>query len=197
MVCDIGQDSLMQVVKQVQSGDELAFDDLMPHFAPWIQKTVNRWRLPGVSSEDLWQVAWLGLWQAALQYQPDYGLNFRSWALKIMRRRLAEFARAALRVKHQMLSLALSMDAEGWVEHPTTRHTTTVLSPEDEVIEKETVVARMNALFAGLSAYEVRVARQMIKRIPLSDGAHQLGVGYKSYDNAVQRIRKKAREFLA
>lgn len=187
----------MQLVERVRTGDKLAFDDLMPHFAPWIQRTIGRWRLPGVSSDDLWQVAWIGLWQATLQYQSDYGLNFRSWATKVMRRRLAEFARASLRVKHQMLSLALSMDVADWIEHPLTRHTTSVASPEDKVIEKENALERANILLNGLSAYELQVAQQMIRRVPLSDGAHQLGVGYKSYDNAVQRVRRKARDILA
>ena len=185
---------LVQLVERVRTGDKLAFDDLMPHFAPWIQRTIGRWRLPGVASDDLWQVAWIGLWQAAIQYRSEYGVNFRSWAIKVMRRRLAEFARAALRVKHQMLSLAVSIDSEDWIEHPLTRHTTSAPSPEDKVIDAESALERTTALLDGLSSYELRVARQMFKRVPLADAARQLGVEYKSYDNAVQRIRKKARE---
>lgn len=137
------------------------------HFAPWIQMTIGRWHLPGVASDDLWQVAWIGLWQATLQYQVEYGLNFRTWAIKVMRRRLSEFARGALRGKHQMLSLAVSMDADDWIEHPLTRHHTSAPSPEESVIDAETARERTMALLDGLSSYELRVARQMLKRVPL------------------------------
>lgn len=53
LACDTVQDNLMQVVERVRTGDNLAFDDLMPYFAPWIQKTIGRWHLPGVASDDL------------------------------------------------------------------------------------------------------------------------------------------------
>ncbi len=176
---------------KVRTGDRAAFEELMPYFTRWIHKSIAHWRLPGVTMDDLWQVAWLGLWEASRSYCD--GMEFQPWAMMIMRRRLRDFVRATFRVKHQAMVHALSLDAEDWTKSRMGLMLSSHVGPEEHFIDEEIALAKEIALFDRLSKFEVKVMRQMLDGRPLSEAAAYLGVSYKSYENAVQRIRNKAR----
>ena len=96
--------------KSAQRGDRAAHEDLLRRFEPLVQRVVRKLRPPlGYDREDLAQEARLGLLAAIRAWRPERG-PFPAFADRCVSNQALLAVKAASAHKHQVLSLAVSLD---------------------------------------------------------------------------------------
>jgi RNA polymerase sporulation-specific sigma factor len=100
-----------QLIDAAQHGDRGAQQELVCRFEPLIQRVVWTLRLPqGCEREDLAQEARIGLLAAIRAWRPDRG-PFPAFADRCATNQALLALQAACAQKHQILSLAVSLDS--------------------------------------------------------------------------------------
>ena len=174
-------------------GDRDAEESLAARYSRLVRICARPYFLACGDSEDLIQEGMIGLLSAIRGFRPDEGTVFPSYAEVCIRNRIHSAVKAAARGKHGPLNGSVSMDSplfEGSVgSFPTD-------DPEDMFISREEQEARLRALRGKLSAFEVTVLEFYLNGYSCQEIAVQTKRSFKSVDNAVQRIRRKAAPFL-
>jgi RNA polymerase sigma factor (sigma-70 family) len=107
-----------RLIDAAQQGDREAQHELLRRYEPLVQRVVWKLRLPRyVEREDLAQEARIGLLVALRAWRPERG-PFPAFADRCVSNQALLALQAACRHKHQVLSLAASLDSEQ-VGHPT------------------------------------------------------------------------------
>lgn len=146
--------------------------------------------LAGGDSEDLLQEAMFGLLSAIRSFDGEREASFRTFAEVCIRNRIRSAVTAAAREKHTPLNRGVSLEdgAELLIPH--------TAGPEDDLIGREEDEERLSGLRSRLSPLERRILILYLEGCSYREIARQTGKGEKSVDNAVQRIRRKAAEYL-
>ena len=98
------------MIKAAQSGDQAAQHELVRRYEPLVQRVVWKLRLPqGCEREDLAQEARIGLLAAIRAWRPERG-PFPAFADRCVTNQALLALKAACAHKHQVLSLAVSLD---------------------------------------------------------------------------------------
>ncbi len=145
--------------------------------------------LAGGDSEDLLQEAMFGLLKAIRSFEPGRDVLFRTYAEVCIRNRVRSAVAAAARGKHTPLNRSVPMEASQALLPVQD-------SPEDSLIGREEDAERLSGLRSQLSALELRILALYLEGGSCREIARQLGRSEKSVDNAVQRIRRKAANYL-
>lgn len=188
---DLRDQADWSLVSQVQAGDDDAFADLLSRWRYWIRRVAWRWNgLPGVDEDDVAQTAAVALWEAARRFRPHTGVPFRAFARRVIERRVTDFAKSLYRAKHQVLRDAILLDPFHTSEDPWAVDVTH--NPEQIVAERDGYRERLSALVQQLSRRERQVLGCLLQGMAPAEGHRRLGMPYKTYDNARQRIYRKA-----
>ena len=100
-----------KLVEAAQRGDVAAQEELVRRFEPLVQRVVWKLRLPaGCDREDLAQEARVGLISAMRAWRPERG-PFPAFADRCVSNQALLALKATAARKHQILSLAASLDA--------------------------------------------------------------------------------------
>src|SRR5436309_12789574 len=106
-----------RLIDAAQQGDLEAQHELLRRYEPLVQRVVWKLRLPRyVEREDLAQEARIGLLVALRAWRPERG-PFPAFADRCVSNQALLALQAACRHKHQLLSLAVSLEAER-IGHP-------------------------------------------------------------------------------
>lgn len=101
-----------RLLENAQRGDRAAHEDLLRRFEPLVQRVVRKLRPPlGYEREDLAQEARLGLLAAIRAWRPERG-PFPAFADRCVTNQALLAVKAAWAHKHQVLSLAVSLDCQ-------------------------------------------------------------------------------------
>lgn len=153
---------------------------VMQPFRGWVHAEAHKWRgVPGMAVDDFVQVGWIGLWEATTLYDSTRGA-FAPFAYRVMKRRMVDAARGAMRDKHQVLNGAASWD-----------HISPLAAPDERDDAERGPLAEY--LWQLASPVERRVLTALWAGHGITEGAQALGISRKSFDNALQRLRRKAR----
>ena len=167
-------------------------ENLVAEHTRLVRSCVRPYFLIGGDGEDLIQEGMLGLLSAIRSYDESRGARFETYAELCVRRRIISAVRTyALRNNAKdELSLESHLLAEKEVPGAYL-----LRDPEELVIARE----RVHELTAGieglLSGFESTVLRLYLEGYTYSEMSEMLGRPYKSVENAISRIRKKARAF--
>lgn len=190
----------LTLLDRVKQGDEQAFSQLCTDSQTWLSRIVRRYYLPGGNKEDLMQVARIGLWQAALTYDPQRVGEFRQWAYVVVKRRLDEAIREANSHKNMVLTNARSLQAKIFDDSELFILEDTIPStepcPEGIFEDDEQVFIVLNIMAEVLSASEWRILAAEMANNSITKTAADTGFSFKQVDNALQRIRRKAKAAL-
>ena len=100
-----------RLIEAAQQGDRHAQHELVRRYEPLVQRVVWKLRLPpGCEREDLAQEARIGLLAAIGRWRPERG-PFPAFAERCVRNQALLALKAASTRKHQVLSLAISLDS--------------------------------------------------------------------------------------
>ena len=152
-------------------------DTLMPK----IRRHVRRYPIPGAAYEDGLQVALLALEEAKASYDPAKGV-WEAHAYDCVKRRLYDARLAANRLKHQVLTLAITEATDGMA--------VLELLPRRAPDPYEVVVARLE-LAAVVRALSTLTELERLALSWVLNGESY--AGSREVDNAVYRARRKLR----
>ncbi len=172
------------LVKKCLDGDEAATEAIFNRYKVKVTEIARSYYLLSGEIEDLVQEGMLGLFRAVKTY--GGAVPFKNYALKCVKNGIISAVRAASGNKHKPLNSASSEMLEDFGDDS--------LDPEKMFFERETE-SNIDLRFKEiLSEKEYSVYKLYLKGFSLKDMANSLNVKEKSVDNAVQRIKKKAKE---
>jgi RNA polymerase sporulation-specific sigma factor len=171
---------------QAQNGDAEAFALLLERITPLARARVAALAagsVPGQSREDLFQEGMLGLISAVTAYQPERGAAFRTFAsVCVGNRVLSALRRSAGQSEEVPLpEVAFHLEAPE-------------SDPQDVFFAMEETRRMMEAIRRNLTSLERGVMEAYLAGDDYGQIAKRLGVGQKTVDNALQRVRRKLRQ---
>lgn len=181
---------------QALSGMETAWASLWeytePRVMPWL---LRDYFLPGGDSDDLRSVVKMGFVEAVRDWDATTGAPFINFVRLTTRREVLQTLTRENRAFRKINRYAQSLDEPVFDDPDRSYHEVIPSKYGDptDVIARESV----SQLLGTLSDLESRVAHQIIRhagRFSYDELASALGVEWKSIDNAIQRIRRRARK---
>jgi RNA polymerase sporulation-specific sigma factor len=140
---------------------------------------------PGYTKDDLLNEARLGLWLAKNRWDSSKGAGWFSFSYTLARRKVMDLVTLANRKKHTPLHSYSDLELSGCFNIP----------ESFEINEAKTVVTHLMSQIE-LTDLERDVMDCYFKDMGYTETAKKLGINYKKVDNAIQRVRKKLREFI-
>jgi RNA polymerase sigma-H factor len=172
----------------------LPFDDLATAYGPVIRGILADYFVRGAGREDLGQAALIGLWQAQRDFEPLAGVLFRTFAVQCMRRQVITAVKTALRRKHAVLTDADRFERRIGGTDDDWELGETIADPRpsayDRLVAGETLATLVEA-FHAMTAVEQCALIAQVDGDTYETAARALGVGTKTIDNALQRVRRK------
>lgn len=161
-----------------------------------IRNTARIFFLHGADHDDVLQEARIAALVAIRSFEAGRGMREESWVQFCVHRRLVTLlkrgkseGRRSFAERRSLEDLAA--DSDSVVVGDTL--VSTAPSPERHAIARDEL-ARLSRV--GGSPLERSVLPYLLSEAPYEDVAADLGVSYKSVDNTVQRLRRKARRCL-
>ena len=161
---------------------------LVAKYTRLVRACVRPYFLVGGDGEDLIQEGMLGLLSAIRSFDETRGARFETYAELCIRRR----AISAVRVYALRDNVKDELSPESLLEVPVAY---LLRDPEELVIARERVHELTAGIEGSLSRLESTVLRLYLEGYTYTEMSEMLGKPYKSVENAISRIRKKARAF--
>ncbi len=186
-----------------QNGNMAAAEILLDRYKSIARREASRLYLPGGDREDLLQEAMIGLLFALRGFEPDRGTQFSTFATLCIRRQLWKALDAQQRDRQKALNTAVSLDGISAEEDENGRNGETFLqaasdsqNPERIFLEAEGFQTLYARILGVLSPLETRVFELYLSGLDYEEMALRLQKNVKAVDNAIQRIRAKARRIV-
>lgn len=178
-----------ELVAAVKSGDEQAAEKIYSRYRAGITEIARSYYLLGGEIEDLVQEGSLGLLKAVRTYSFQKEVPFEYYAKRCIKNKIISTVRAASGKKHEPLN-NVSAELTDFEEEFGDES----MDPENKLIYKEIETDIDKKFKEILSKKEYEVYKLYLKGFSFRDIGNELKIKEKSVDNAVQRIKKKAKE---
>lgn len=190
-----------ELLDRYRDGDNSVADYLVGKYKNLVRFCAKEMYILGGDNDDLIQEGMIGLFKAVQDFDLGRDTSFQTFAQLCVKRQMYTAIQAAGRQKHLPLNSYLSLcrdsdDAEYGGSVDLSLEMPALRSPEDEVVDNETVQRLEAALDRELSELEKQVLDLMKLGIGYVEMAHILGRSEKSVDNAIQRIKQKMKTVL-
>jgi len=180
------------LVEQFRAGDSVALDTLMCNYKPLVKAKAKTYFLIGGDLEDLIQEGMIGLYKAVLDFDPQKGVNFSTFASLCVVRQIQTAIKVAGRKKHQPLNTSISINnppiEDGILDKMPASYTN---NPESLFLGREAYKDIDYFIEHNLTNLEYNVLMLYMDGKSHAEIAIELSKNLKSIDNAIQRIRKK------
>lgn len=175
----LSDDALLSLCKTSDS----ALEALIRRHFRIVNACARSYFLIGAEESDLIQEGMIGLLSAIRSFHPEEETPFAAYAALCVRRQMISAVRAANANRNAALNGALPLDVF------TTGPSGSVEDPEKTYLGKE----RFDELKECLSPLERKVFAPYLEGLSSREIAQKLDCTVKSVDNAIQRIRAKAK----
>ena len=176
-------DDLFALIAAAKKNEPGAFDELAERFRPLMVDLVYRYAMnyPDFDRDDAYQEACIALYDALHAYDDGRsGVTFGLYAKICITNRLISICR---RLRSRPVE-TLSDGAESMQD------------PEEEAMARMRFAELTDMISAALTPLEASVFRLYVQGKSYADIAQTLGVGQKSVDNAVRRMKAKIKGLL-
>lgn len=163
-----------------------AFTVLVARLLPRLRAMADGYHLPGLDRDDLVQEGFLGVMNAVRHYRAALG-EFAPYALTCARNSMGSAARLALSGRNEPLRDYTPLPED----HPAGAE----IQPQALVEAAEWNEELHRWMQSALTPYEQKVLRLFLAGYPYSEIASLLSSHSKAVDNALQRVRRKLRQF--
>ena len=180
-----------QLANEVSSGNQKAFFELSARFGAMIHEIVNSCEISAHEKEDLYQEGLIGLYKAALSYDPLRGASFSTYAYHCIKHSIFTFLRVYFSKKNEPVRAFSPIEEMAAEQCPDL-----CTDPEKLFIDKESVQVIKELVDTSLSKYERQVFKLFLGGRSYDAIAGILSTSSKSVDNAIQRIRGKLKKFI-
>ena len=190
-----------ELIDRLRKGHEDIRDYLMEKHKNLVRKKARAMYLMGGDSDDLIQEGMIGLYKAIRDYDGSRGASFHTFAELCISRQLYSAVEASRRQKHQPLNFYVSIYDKENEDSANNQLAMGGLSdwtrnPEELMIDQENLTSMEEEISRKLSRFEKDVMNLYLSGMNYSQIAETLGKGSKTTDNALQRIRKKIKNFV-
>lgn len=185
---------------QLAGHNQDAVAELLARYKPLVRSRSRKLFLPGADHEDLLQEGMIGLFKAISAYDHASAVPFRAFADRCVKSQLHDAIRQANRDKHRPLNSSLSLDMELTDSEDTGEKLLELIAdpsstPEEIVLNQEELETLNKYLIAELSDFENQVLAYFLQGLSYLDISEQLSVTTRSVDGALQRLRRKIRQY--
>ncbi len=190
------------LVDMFRMDDELAIEVLFDRYKNLVRRKAKAMFLAGGESDDLIQEGMIGLYKAVRDYDEEREASFATFASMCINRQIISAVTASNRKKNAPLNTYVSYDMPAVADDESEFKlvdllpSETELNPEDVYIDKENVKYMREQLVKSLSKMERQVFELYMQEKDYKEIAKVLGKTPKAIDNALQRIRAKAENWL-
>ena len=165
-----------ELVMRSRNGDSNALALLTSRFAG---RARARYPAGYLDKDDLEQEGMLGFLSAVSSFDPDAGASFETYAAVCIHNRIVSAARRATR-SDPLHTQPMPPDSP---------------NPLDQIISGESADAIINVMDSGLSANEREAIAMYISGYGVKDISVKLGITEKSAENALQRAKRKLKQY--
>jgi RNA polymerase sporulation-specific sigma factor len=150
----------------------------------------------GGDHADLEQEAMIGLWKAWRDFKPDAGASFRSFAELCITRQVITLVKTQSRNKHGPLTGAIPLHAPPPGDSGGGSTLADAIPDPGDAFHRAEALHDATAVLALIAARCTDLERRAVELCAWGDAdyeqaAIELGVGVKSIDNALQRVKRK------
>lgn len=190
------------LVDMFRMDDELAIEVLFDRYKNLVRRKAKAMFLAGGENDDLIQEGMIGLYKAVRDYDESKDASFATFASMCINRQIISAVTASNRKKNVPLNTYVSydmpatMDEENEFRLVDVLPSETELNPEEVYIDKENVKYMREQLVKSLSKMEKQVFELYMQEKDYKEIAQIMGKTPKAIDNALQRIRAKAENWL-
>ena len=186
----------LDLIQRARENDSEAFGELFRRYRVRLFGLARRYFAPGSDRDDLIQEATIGFFKAIRDFKGDRG-TFGAFAELCVRRQVITLIKAATRQKHAALNWATSLDAPAFAdsEEPLVARLAASAGPDMGGLSDAT--AFLESLWSRCSSLERGILSLYSRGYSFAEMAFELGVHWKSIDNAVWRVKVKARKLLS
>lgn len=192
-----------QLISRLRGGEKPITDFLMEKYKGLVRQKAKAMYLWGGENDDLIQEGMIGLFKAVEDYEPDAGASFYSFAELCISRQMYTAIKASQRKKHLPLNSYVSLYTSGKREDgkealplAETIEAGAESNPEELLLNTEYANAFEEELKDQLSKLENRVLYLHLMGMDYLKIAEVMDKSPKAIDNALQRIKGKARHIL-
>ncbi len=192
-----------QLISRLRGGEKPIMDFLMEKYKGLVRQKAKAMYLWGGENDDLIQEGMIGLFKAVEDYEPDAGASFYSFAELCISRQMYTAIKASQRKKHLPLNSYVSLYTSGKREDgkealplAETIEAGAESNPEELLLNTEYANAFEEELMDQLSKLENRVLYLHLMGMDYLKIAEVMDKSPKAIDNALQRIKGKARHIL-
>ncbi len=180
-----------ELVELAQSGSEDAINILLERYRPLILSLSSRYFLRGQDRDDLIQEASIAVLRAIDKFDPKQNSNFAGFVKLVGTQDMIDAIRKSENLNNQVLSDAISTDAND-LEFSAVTLTGQTIDTEEELISRIEYFEQKK-LKDVLSPLEWDVFIGRLSGKSYQEIANDLFRSVKAIDNALQRIKKKLR----
>lgn len=174
-----------ELITLYQNGDQTAFQQLAVRYMFVIRRKSADLFGKGMEADDLMQEGFLALHSAVNTYRESSGASFATYAGVCIRNRLISAVRSANTAKNGVRAEPLTED----VPVPSDSQ------PENAFVIKEDFERLNRYIGNSLSRTEMQVLSLYLDGSSYDEIAKKLGISKKSCDNAMQRVRRKLKDY--
>ena len=200
---DLGKMTDEQLIELLREGKTEITDYLMEKYKDMVRKQARAMYLWGGENDDLIQEGMIGLFKAVQDYDPKEGASFSSFAGLCVSRQMYTAIKASQRKKHLPLNSSVSIYAsasdnpeENGLSIVDTIEAGKESNPELMILGEEYTNAFEEELKEKLSKLERKVLYLHLQGMEYMNIAEFMDKSPKTIDNALQRIKAKARQLL-
>lgn len=186
-----------------KNGNKKAEEEILKRYQPLVHKIANKYFIQGGDHDDLFQDGMIAVWEAIQGYDEEKNDNFNKFLGMAIDNRLKVSVRDNNTNKASVLNQATSMDVTatggdgGDDEGRTLGETLPSKGPsiEEDMLGKEGA-NRLTDFIKNLPEKERLAITGIVDGKKISEVAEDLGVSYKTVENAVMRARNKIRDYM-
>ena len=192
-----------ELLRRMHNGDKKVIDYLMVKYKNLVRKKAKALFLIGADNDDLIQEGMMGLFKAIRDYQEEKDSSFYHFAEICISRQMYTAMEASQRKKHLPLNSYVSIYAsasdnpeENGLSIVDTIEAGKESNPELMILGEEYTNAFEEELKEKLSKLERKVLYLHLQGMEYLNIAEFMDKSPKTIDNALQRIKAKARQLL-
>ena len=186
-----------QVIREIQSGDNMALNYLMNKYNDLVNMKASKFFMVGAERDDMVQEGLIGLYKATKSFNAEKQNSFKTFANLCIERQLITALKTSNRQKNIPLNSAFSLNTAAYEENDDVSvldilEAKTTEDPAEMITKQEYYKSIENKINESLSDFERQVLHYYKQGKSYAAIAEKLGTKVKSVDTAIQRIRKKA-----
>jgi len=189
------------LIRSAKNGDNASFDSLLKSLEPKLKKIASSIYIAGLDKEDILQECRIAVSKAVNAFEEEGGASWENFAINVcVKRQLKTSLTQSFRFKYKHHNLAISLDApliitdDDMVQSLANTIQDDGISITDNMLAQDEYREISQRLCEKLTMLEEAVYSECAYDSTYKDIAERLGIQQKAVDNALTRIRKKAKE---